>query len=85
MEALNASAAAVDIGSRMHMAAVGPDVADAPVRAFGTFTHELHDLTDWFQSHGVTSVAMESSGVHWIPAFEVLEQYELEVILENAR
>lgn len=55
--------AAVDIGSRGHMAAVNPDVTDVPVRAFGTFTHDLHDLADWFKSHGLTSVAMESTGI----------------------
>ena len=67
------------------MAAVNPDVTDAPVRAFGTFTHDLHDLADWSKSHGVTSVTMESTGVYWIPAYEILEQHGFEVILVNAR
>lgn len=75
IETVNISAAAVDIGSRMHMAAVNPDVAEMPVRAFETFTHNLHDLADWFKSHGVTSIAMESTGVYWIPAYEILEQH----------
>ena len=64
---VNPGAAAVDIGSTMHMAAVNPDRTDMPVRAFGTFTRDLHDLADWFRSCGVTSVAMESTGVYWIP------------------
>ena len=81
IETVNVGAAAVDIGSREHMAAVNPDVTDAPVRAFGTFTHNLHDLADWFKSHGVTSIAMESTGVYWIPAYEILEQHGFEVIL----
>jgi transposase len=85
IETVNVGAAAVDIGSREHMAAVNPDVTDAPVRAFGTFTHDLHDLAAWFKSHGVTSVAMESTGVYWIPAYEILEQHGFEVILVNAR
>lgn len=85
IETVNMGAAAVDIGSRMHMAAVNPDVAEMPVRAFGTFTHDLHDLADWFKSHGVTSIAMESTGVYWIPAYEALEQHGFEVILVNAR
>lgn len=59
IETVNHRAAAVDIGSRMHMAAVNPDAAEMPVRAFGTFTHDLHDLAYWFKSHGVTSIAME--------------------------
>lgn len=85
IETVNHRAAAVDIGSRMHMAAVNPDTAEVPVRAFGTFTHDLHDLAAWFKSHGVTSVAMESTGVYWIPAYEILEQHGFEVILVNAR
>jgi len=64
---------------------VNPDATDMPVRAFGTFTHDLHDLADWFKSHGVTSIAMESTGVYWIPAYEILEQHGFEVILVNAR
>ncbi|MFG5379873.1 IS110 family transposase [Yoonia sp. R2-816] len=85
IETVNVDAAAVDIGSREHMAAVNPDVTDAPVRVFGTFTLDLHDLADWFKSHGVTSVAMESTGVYWVPAYEILEQHGFEVILVNAR
>jgi transposase len=69
----------------MHMAAVNPDACDSPVRAFGTFTQDLHDLADWFEACGVTSVAMESTGVYWIPAFEVLEARGFDVILVNAR
>jgi hypothetical protein len=47
----------------MHMAAVNSGATDTPVRAFGTFTRDLHDLADWFRSCGVTSVAMKSTGV----------------------
>ena len=81
----NPGAAAIDIGSRMHMAAVSPESDETPIRAFGTFTHDLHDLADWFKACGVTSVAMESTGVYWIPAFEILERHGFEVILVNAR
>ena len=45
---VNPGAAAIDIGSTMHMAAVNPDADDMPVRAFGTFTQDLHDLAAWF-------------------------------------
>ena len=82
---VNPSAAAIDIGSTMHVAAVNPELVDTPVRTFGTFTHDLHDLAEWFRSCGVTSVAMESTGVYWIPAFEILEKHGFEVILVNAR
>jgi len=85
LKMVNPAAAAIDSGSTMHMAAVNPDVCDTPVRAFGTFTQDLHDLADWFDACGVTSVAMESTGVYWIPAFEVLEARGFHVILVNAR
>lgn len=85
LKMVNPAAAAIDIGSTMHMAAVNPDACDTPVRAFGTFTQDLHDLADWFKACGVTSVAMESTGVYWIPAFEVLEARGFDVILVNAR
>lgn len=85
LKMVNPAAAAIDIGSTMHMAAVNPDACDMPVRAFGTFTQDLHDLADWFDACGVTSVAMESTGVYWIPAFEVLEARGFDLILVNAR
>jgi transposase len=82
---VNSGAAAIDIGSKMHMAAVDPTCTETPVRAFGTFTQNLHDLADWFKACGVTTVARESTGVYWIPAYEILEQCGFEVILVNAR
>jgi transposase len=85
LKMVNPGAAAIDIGSKMHMAAVNPDSTDMPVRAFGTFTRDLHALADWFAECSVTSVAMESTGVYWIPAFEILEARGFEVILVNAR
>lgn len=85
LKMVNPNAAAIDIGSTMHVAAVNPDTDIMPVRAFGTFTQDLHGLADWFRSCGVTNVAMESTGVYWIPAFEILEARGFEVILVNAR
>jgi len=69
----------------MHVAAVGPDQDPDPVRSFGTFTGDLHRLADWFEQCGVRTVAMESTGVYWIPVFEILDQRGFEVILVNAR
>ena len=79
------NAAAIDIGATMHVAAVGPDRDPEPVRTFGTFTGDLHRLADWFEQCGVKTVAMESTGVYWIPVFEILEQRGFEVLLVNAR
>lgn len=78
-------AAAIDIGATMHMAAVGPDRTDEPVRSFGTFTADLHRLAEWLAVCGVTSVVMESTGVYWIPVFEILQDRGFEVLLVNAR
>jgi transposase len=78
-------AAAIDIGATLHVAAVGPDRDPEPVRSFGTFTADLHRLADWLVQCRVTTVAMESTGVYWIPAYEILEQRGLEVVLVNAR
>ena len=55
------------------------------MRAFGTCTGDLRHLADWFERCGVRTVAMESTGVYWIPAYELLEQRGFEVVLVNAR
>ena len=60
LKMVNPAAAEIDIGSTMHMAAVSPAACETPVRAFGTFTQDLHDLADWFKACGVTSIAMRS-------------------------
>lgn len=82
---INPRAAAIDIGSMMHMAAINPQADTPSVRSFGTFTGDLHDMARWFKASGVTSVAMESTGVYWIPAYEILEEHGFQVILVNAR
>jgi transposase len=69
----------------MHVAAVGPGRDPEPVRSFGTFTGELQRLADWFAECGIRTVAMESTGVYWIPAFEIFDQRGFEVVLVNAR
>src|SRR5215210_9479385 len=85
MSPVHAHAAAVDIGATLHVAAVGPGCGPEPVRSFGTFTADLHRMADWFGRCGVRTVAMESTGVYWIPAYEVLEQRGFAVVLVNAR
>jgi len=78
-------AAGMDIGSRFHVVAVPPDRSPEPVRTFESFTADLHRMVDWLVELGITTVAMESTGVYWIPAFEMLEARGLEVLLVNAR
>ena len=82
---VNPAAAAIDIGATIHVAAVGPDRDKAPVRTFRTFTDDLHRLADWFAECGIRTVVMESTGVYWIPIFEILEQRGFQVMVVNAR
>lgn len=65
--------------------AVPEGTDEKPVREFSTFTGDLERLAEWLISCGVTTVAMESTGVYWIPVFEILESHGLEVKLVNAR
>jgi len=77
--------AGIDVGSREHWVAVDPAVTDESVRCFSSFSDDLEALADWLDSVGVVQVAMESTGVYWIPAYEVLDQRGFEVFLVNAR
>ena len=85
LERINPNAAGIDCGAEVHYVAVPADRDPAPVRAFKTFTADLHRLADWLLACGVTSVAMESTGVYWIPLFEILEARGLDGVLVNAR
>ncbi len=85
LERLNPNAAGIDCGSAMHYVAVPPDRDPEPVRCFKTFTSDLHRLADWLVACGVRTVAMEATGVYWIPIYEILETRGLEVLLVNAR
>jgi transposase len=85
LPALNRNAAALDIGSAEIWAAVPPDREAQAVRTFGTFTPDLHTLADWLQSCGIETVVMESTGVYWVPVFEILEARGLQVQVVNAR
>ena len=76
--------AGVDIGATQIHVAVAPDRETEPVRIFGTFTQDLNAIADWLRSTGVKSVAMESTGVYWIPLFQHLESCGFEVVLVNA-
>lgn len=78
-------AAGIDIGSRFHVVAVPAHIAEVPVRTFQAFTADLERMADWLVDLGITSVAMESTGVYWIPVYEILETHGLRVVLANAR
>jgi Transposase IS116/IS110/IS902 family./Transposase. len=82
---VNPNAAGVDIGAREIYVAVPSDRDQEPVRAFETFTEDLHRLADWLSACRVTTVAMESTGVYWIPLYEVLETRGIQPCLIDAR
>src|SRR5437773_3333036 len=85
LEIVHRSAAGIDVGGSEHWVAVSPDRDPEPVRRFGCFTADLREMGQWLVQKGVRSVAMQSTGVYWMPVFEVLEQHGLEVYLVNAR
>lgn len=78
-------AAGIDIGSRFHVVAVPPDLADEPVRTFQAFTADIQQMAAWLLAIGIETVVMESTGVYWVPVFEVLESAGLDVVVANAR
>jgi transposase len=81
---VRSDAAGIDIGSKENYVALPPDRGQ-PVRSFGTFTPDLEKLADWLTEHGIATVAMESTGVYWIPLFQLLDSRGFEVFLVNAR
>jgi transposase len=81
---LHPDAAGIDIGATEMYLAVPADRDPQPVRCFATFTEDLHALADWLQQCRITTIAMESTGVYWIPLFQILEARGLEVCLVNA-
>lgn len=85
LEVVHPNCAGIDIGKRAHYVAVDPERFDEPVRNFGTPTRDLEAMAAWLRSCGVDVVAMESTGVYWIPVFEVLERSGFEVRLVNPR
>ena len=85
MEQINLNAAGIDIGSQEHYVAVPDDRDEEPVRSFGCLTPDLHQMARWLKACEIKTVAMESTGVYWIPVVHVLEEYGFEVKLVDAR
>lgn len=85
LNVVHTRAAGIDVGSTFHVVAVPPELSPEPVQTFQSFTGDLYRLADWLVEMGVTTVAMESTGIYWIPVFDILEAHGLEVLLVNAR
>ena len=74
LEVVHPHAAGVDVGNSAHYVAVRPDRDSQPVRRFECFTADLNRLADWLKSCGVKTVALQSTGVYWIPLYDILEE-----------
>lgn len=85
LEHINRMAAGIDVGSRTHYVAVPEGCAEVNVRSFSSFTNDLIALADWLEACGIETVAMESTGVYWIPLYELLESRGFAVFLVDAR
>jgi transposase len=79
------NAAGIDIGAREIYVAVPADRDDHPVRKCETFTGDLHQMAEWLVCCGITTAAMESTGVYWVPVYDVLEQHGIQPCLVNPR
>lgn len=85
VQVVNPDAAGIDAGAEQHWVSVRPDLVDEPVRSFGTFTADLYELADWLKACGVETVAIEATGVYWIPLYEILEERGLNPKLVDSR
>lgn len=85
LECIEANAAGIDVGATEVYVAVPPDRDGEPVRCFKTFTGDLRGMAAWLVQCGITTVAMESTGVYWIPPYEILEEAGLRVCLVNSQ
>jgi len=85
LSVVHPNAAGIDIGNAARYVAVPPDRAPDPVRTFQCFTEDLNRMADWLKECGIRTVAMQSTGVYWMPVYEILAQRGFEMFLVNAR
>jgi len=85
LHTINANAAGIDVGSQFHVVAVPEDRDEEPIRTFKSFTGDLHRLAEWLVGCRIDTVVMESTGVYWIPLYQVLESHGIAVVVANAR
>ena len=85
LDVVHPNAAGIDIGNESHYVAVPPDRDAEPVRQFACFTEDLRRMAGWLKSRGIDTVAMQSTGVYWLPAYEILIEEGVKVFLVNAR
>jgi transposase len=81
----NPNAGGIDVGNESHFAAAPPDRDPNPVQEFGFWTADLIRMAAWFKACGVDTVALQATGVYWIPLYDILEQHGIRVVLVNAQ
>lgn len=88
MPLIHRHAAGIDVGATEHYVCVPEDAvceSESPVRVFGAFTADLDQLVEWLQASKVSTVAMESTGIYWLPLAQKLEAAGIDFVLVNAR
>lgn len=85
LHAVNSNAAGIDVGSQFHVVAVPEDRDEQPVRTFKSFTGDLHRLAEWLVACRIDTVVMESTGIYWMPLYQLLESRGIAVVVANAR
>src|SRR5512133_1218196 len=85
MSRIHPHAAGVDIGAEEIVVCVAPNETTQLVRGFGNYTVDLHAIADWLTEHHIKTIAMESTGVYWIPLFELLEKRGFQCLLISSR
>lgn len=85
LEQINLNAAGIDVGDAENYVAVPEDRTEQSVRKFGTFTQDLKQIVQWLKANEVTTVALESTGIYWVPLYDQLEKGGLDVYLVDAR
>jgi transposase len=85
LQVVHPNAAGIDVGNKSHFVAIPPDRDVTPIREFGSWTSDLYEMAYWLKERGITTVALQSTGVYWIPVLEILEAVGFNVYLVNAR
>ncbi len=85
LQVMHPRAAGIDVGNEEHWVAISPDLDPLSVRSFGCFTRDLQEMADWLVQCGVTTVAMQSTGVYWIALYDILAERKIRVFVANAQ
>src|SRR4030095_714398 len=85
MPVINHNTGGIDVGAAEVWVSIPPDRDEEPIQRYEMFTRDLYAMADWLKRRGIESVAMESTGVYWIPVFSIFERAGIAVVLVNAK